>query len=238
MPTGSGGPEAAGHEAAAAAAGTAEAAAAAAGTASDVLIRQAIGDDLDAVVDVGRRTWPATYASIFEDGLVSLFLEKKWTKQALVPCIRSGRTLVAEVAGRIVGMASYGPHDTALALWRLYVLPEAQGRGIGARLLGEVMSHAEAVGRELHIPFTDGNTSAYRFSCSHGFTRMRRESQGEMPDLIWMSRPDVEGAGCVASGAHADTGLEQHVEQHIEQHVEQHIQEHVEQHVEQHVERR
>lgn len=228
MPTGSGGPEAAGHEAAAAAAGTA----------SDVLIRQAIGDDLDAVVDVGRRTWPATYASMFEDGLVSLFLEKKWTKQALVPCIRSGRTLVAEVAGRIVGMASYGPHDTALALWRLYVLPEAQGRGIGARLLGEVMSHAEAVGRELHIPFTDGNTSAYRFSCSHGFTRMRRESQGEMPDLIWMSRPDVEGAGCVASGAHADTdtGLEQHVEQHIEQHIEQRIEQHVVQHVEQDVE--
>ncbi len=161
----------------------------------DVVVRQATGDDLDAVVEVGRRTWPATYESIFEEGLVALFLEKKWTKQALIPSIRSGRTLVAEVAGRIVGMASYSPHEAALALWRLYVLPEAQGNGVGARLLREVMSHAGTVGRELHIPFTDGNAAAYRFASSHGFTRVRREPQGEMPDLVWMSRPEEDDPG-------------------------------------------
>lgn len=163
----------------------------------DVVVRQATGDDLDAVVEVGRRTWPATYESIFEEGLVALFLEKKWTKQALIPSIRSGRTLVAEMAGRIVGMASYSPHEAALALWRLYVLPEAQGHGVGARLLREVMSHAGAVGRELHIPFTDGNAAAYRFATSHGFTRVRREPQGEMPDLVWMSRPEDDETGGV-----------------------------------------
>ncbi len=155
----------------------------------EIIIRQATGNDLDAVVDVGRRTWPATYASIYEEELVDLFLEKKWSKQALIPSIRTGRTLVAEVAGRIVGVASYGPHEDGWALWKLYVVPEAQRRGVGGRLLGEVVREAAAVGRHVHISFTDGNGSAQAFTRAHGFTLMRREPQGEMPDLIWMSRP-------------------------------------------------
>jgi GNAT superfamily N-acetyltransferase len=163
---------------------------------ADVVVRQANGNDLAAVEEVGRQTWPATYSSIFEEGLVALFLEKKWSAQALTPSIRSGRTLVAEVAGRIVGMASYGPHDSVLALWKLYVIPEAQGRGVGGRLLREVMSHAVSLGRELHISFTDGNASAYEFARSHGFTILSREPQGEMPDLIWMARPTPGEDGC------------------------------------------
>ncbi len=158
----------------------------------DVVVRQATGEDLRAVVEVGQRTWPATYDSIFEEGLVALFLEKRWSKQALIPSIRSGRTLVAELAGRVVGMASYGPHERSMALWKLYVVPEAQGRGVGSRLLREVMSRAGAVGREVHISFLDGNASAHDFARSNGFTVLQREPQGEMPDLIWMSRPVAE----------------------------------------------
>lgn len=155
----------------------------------EVVVRTATGDDLDAVQEVGRRTWPATYDGIFEDGLVPLILDKQWTKQALTPSIRSGRTLVAELAGRVVGMASYAPRGRAWAVWRLYVVPEAQRRGVGALLLAEILTQARLLERQVLLSYTDGNLSAHAFACSQGFTVMRREPQRDGPDLIWMSRP-------------------------------------------------
>lgn len=160
-----------------------------------VVVRVATGNDLDQISAVGCRTWLATYDGIVDHDLVELFLAKKWTKEALISSVRSGRTLVAEVDSRIVGMAAYGHQGGALVLWRLYVLPEYQRAGIGARLLQAVMTEAEEAGRDLEVSFTDGNPAAWRFVHAHGFTQERREQQGIMPDLVWLSRPNAPAHG-------------------------------------------
>ena len=60
-----------------------------------LVVRPAVLDDLDAVLEVGHRTWPATYEPIAGPEYVAMGLAKWWTADATEPAIRAGRTLVA-----------------------------------------------------------------------------------------------------------------------------------------------
>ncbi|HYO86215.1 MAG TPA: GNAT family N-acetyltransferase [Dermatophilaceae bacterium] len=164
-----------------------------------VQIRQATGNDLDAIVEVGRRTWPATYGSIYSDDLVQLFLDKWWTAEANVPAIRAGRTFVAEVDGTVVGMASYGPHEGRTVIWKLYVLPDYQGQQLGSWLIQRVLDEIGWSSSAVRMSLSDGNAAAYDFAISHGFVEESREPQGRLPAIIWMVR-DLSTHGPRASG--------------------------------------
>lgn len=164
-------------------------------TADDVVVRTAVGDDLDAVVEIGHRTWPGTFEPIAGPEYVEMGLAKWWTPDATIPAIRAGRTLVAEVSGQVVGMAVYGTHDDDLVLWKLYVLPEHHSRGIGRRLLEAVLARAAELGhRSLSVSVVAGNDRALRFYERHGFREVSRESGGSgLPDSIWVAR-DIDSA--------------------------------------------
>ena len=152
-----------------------------------LIIRAADGNDLMAVVDVGRRTWPLTYGPIAGEDYVAMGLAKWWTEDATIPAIRSGRVTVAEVDGEVVGIASVGPHEDYLVLWKLYVLPEYQGKGIGSALVESVVAAATGVHREIRISYLHGNTLAEAFYRGKGFVEISRESGGEgIPESIWM----------------------------------------------------
>lgn len=59
------------------------------------------------------------------------------------------RFLLAEVSGRPVGCCAVQPFpspDTAAELKRMYVIPQARGRGVAARLLSEAERTAAALG--------------------------------------------------------------------------------------------
>ncbi|MDF8265351.1 GNAT family N-acetyltransferase [Luteipulveratus flavus] len=163
------------------------------GTATErsVVVRQADGDDLTAVVEVGHRTWPVTYGPIAGDDYVAMGLAKWWTQEATIPAIRAGRVLVAEVDGEIVGMASVGPSEGHLILWKLYVLPSHQRDGLGARLLRAVIDKAQEDGYdELRLSYLAGNDGAGAFYEHFGFRETERESGGSgIPDSVWMARP-------------------------------------------------
>jgi len=153
---------------------------------SPVVVRLADGNDLDGVVAVGRTAWKTTYASLYSPELLELFLAKWWTKDANVPAIRARRTFVAEQNGRIIAMAAYGTHRSKLTIWKIYVLAEAQGQGIGGRLLDAIYEQASPGHDSAYLSFTDGNASAYDFAISHGYVVDHREEQSGMPDLVWM----------------------------------------------------
>ena len=106
-------------------------------------IRKADMADLDAVLAVGHRTWPVTYEGIAGADYVQAGLAKWWSAEATSPAIRQGRLTVAEVDGEVVGMASVGREQDHLVLWRLYVLPEHHGQGIGSALLAAVLEEAD-----------------------------------------------------------------------------------------------
>ena len=84
-----------------------------------LIIRAADANDLAAVVDVGHRTWPVTYGPIAGEEYVAMGLAKWWTEDATIPAIRAGRVTVAELDGEVVGIATVGPYETHLVLWKL-----------------------------------------------------------------------------------------------------------------------
>jgi ribosomal protein S18 acetylase RimI-like enzyme len=152
-----------------------------------MIIRAADGNDLAAVLDVGRRTWPVTYGPIAGEDYVAMGLAKWWTEDATIPAIRTGRVTVAEVDGTVVGIAVVGPHERHLVLWKLYVLPEYQGKAIGSSLLESVVASATGVYPEIRISYLEGNTLAEAFYRGRGFVEISRESGGDgIPESIWM----------------------------------------------------
>ena len=133
-------------------------------TVVNVEVRRAVEEDLDAILSVGHRTWPPTYEPIAGADYVAMGLAKWWSAESTLPAIRAGRMTVAEIDGDVVGVASAGPHEGHLVLWKLYVLPEHQRGGIGARLLHVVVD--AVVDREaLAAPPTRLLAKAYSSSC-------------------------------------------------------------------------
>lgn len=154
-----------------------------------VTVREAVLDDLDAVLVVGHGTWPATYEPIAGADYVRMGLAKWWTAEATAPALRAGRVLVAEVEGEIVGMASSGLLDGRLVLWKLYVLPSFQGHGVGSALMDAVLARAARAYDEIRLAYLDGNVQAAGFYRSRGFVELQREVGGHgIPDSVWMSR--------------------------------------------------
>ena len=83
--------------------------------------------------------------------------------------------------GRVVGMASYGVDADALVLWKLYVLPEQHGTGVGSALLDAVV---EAAAGLAHLACKTGARGFYE---SRGFRVTGTEpDQLGGPDNVWM----------------------------------------------------
>jgi GNAT superfamily N-acetyltransferase len=163
-------------------------------TVVNVRVRRAVEDDLDAILSVGHRTWPVTYEPIAGADYVAMGLAKWWSAESTLPAIQAGRMTVAEVDGEVVGVASAGPHEGHLVLWKLYVLPEHQGEGIGARLLEAVVEAVRGIYPEIRLGYIDGNDQARDFYTHKGFVEVDREpGSGGLPDTIWMSRPVAAG---------------------------------------------
>ena len=64
----------------------------------------------------------------------------------------------------------YAPEDSAEAfIWGMWVDPGWRGRGLGSRILGELLPHAERVDREVSLHVSEGNDGARRLYEAHGF---------------------------------------------------------------------
>lgn len=115
-----------------------------------------------------------------------------WSHDRTVQAIASGRVLVAECAGRVVGMASYTIDGDVLDLWRLYVVPRAHGTGAGHALMEAVLAGPARELRVVRLAHMDGNAVARAFYERQGFVETHR-SADELggPDNVWMERPVV-----------------------------------------------
>jgi ribosomal protein S18 acetylase RimI-like enzyme len=140
-------------------------------------IRTATSADTDEVVGVGRAAWPVTFAAVTGLRYVEEGLARWWTDQSVRPAIDAGHVLVAERAGRVVGMALVRPDGRATHLDRLYVLPEEQGAGVGSALLDEVRQRASI--QPIRLTVLADNQPARRFYARHGF-----RAKARIPDSL------------------------------------------------------
>ena len=140
-------------------------------------IRRATPADFPAIRDIAHRTWPVTFAGILAPAQMAYMLEMMYSEAALheQAAARGHRFLVAEDdGGELFGYASYELHyrpDTT-KLHKLYVLPEAQGRGLGRVLIEAVEAAAREAGDatlRLDVNRDNGATGFYE---RVGFTKV------------------------------------------------------------------
>ena len=158
-----------------------------------VQVVDATVDDAAAVQALLRETWqdtygdhlsPATLDEVYKNWQSIEFLTRQIENPAFYfPLAKDGHELA--------GLSTALMPDETILIFRLYVSPRHQRKGIGALLLDHVIAHfqgAKAV--QLHVEVM--NLKGQSFYRKHGFRDVKREAQtvgGEVLELILMEKP-------------------------------------------------
>lgn len=159
-------------------------------------VRRATYQDVEAIVEVGHRTWRETTPAHVSTDYVEATLARWWTPAAIAWEVGGGRMLVALRDEQVVGVASDGHLNGDLVLFKLYVLPEHHGQGIGRQLVDRVIHDAKESGHQIiRASHLDGLAAAEGFYAAYGFRVTHHERVGDgMPDTVWLVREVWEPA--------------------------------------------
>jgi ribosomal protein S18 acetylase RimI-like enzyme len=155
-----------------------------------IAVRRAGRDDIDAVREVGLKTWPAAYAGIVSPEFIVDGLAQWWSVEAVERGIANGITLIAEDEDedRAVGMVGLGQEEGFWVMWKLYVLPEYQAKGVGKALLDAAIKALPEGTDELLLDVLVDNAKAIDFYRRNGFGPAQRKPSRDLgDDLMWMS---------------------------------------------------
>lgn len=139
-----------------------------------ILLRKAKEEDLPIIQALAKQTWPAAYSALISVTQIEYMLEKMYNKGELLEQLEKGHTFfIAEEENKDLGFAGFSLIDPAAQtykLHKLYVLPEAHGKGIGKILINEVQNQViKAGGRSIELNVNRAN-KAVDFYTRAGFT--------------------------------------------------------------------
>ncbi|MFF0340807.1 GNAT family N-acetyltransferase [Kribbella sp. NPDC004875] len=151
------------------------------------MIRKAELADVDAVRAIGLTTWPAAYGGLMSAESIADGLAQWWSPEMVERGIRTGITLVAAEGNDLVGMVGLGRQADFWVMWKLYVLPGHQGKGIGKALLDAAVAALPEGTPELLLDVFVANEKAIGFYRSQGFGEPRRTPDRDLgADVMWM----------------------------------------------------
>jgi len=138
-----------------------------------IILRKAKEEDIETIQQLARGTWPEAYAEIISTSQIEYMLDKMYNKGELLSQLQKGHIfLIAEEGSRDLGFAGFSIVDSdhhIYKLHKLYVLPEAHGKGLGKILINEVVNQAkDAGGKALQINVNRDN-KAVEFYKKAGF---------------------------------------------------------------------
>lgn len=139
--------------------------------------------DLPELARVAQTVHAHSFAELMSPAALQRDIEGPLSAWHLRMQARSDLFLVARRKGVMLGLAQVGVCDTpaedlwlpcmlspgALELRRIYVLPTAQGQGIGSALLEAAIEVAAQAGADMLLDVWAGNTSAQRLYARAGF---------------------------------------------------------------------
>lgn len=132
--------------------------AASSGGAAQVEIRELARADLPAILDIERLSFPKPWSrALFERELSTPF----------------ARVVVAVVGNRVVGYCCRWRVSDEVHLLNVAVHPSWRGRGIGRKLVEEVIAEARATGGQvIYLEVREGNSVARRLYRGLGFREL------------------------------------------------------------------
>jgi GNAT superfamily N-acetyltransferase len=133
-----------------------------------VLVVPATARDIPALRALGVRTWRATYEGVLDSAVVERGIDELFNEYSLGAAVRDGRMLAAFRDGILVGLLEFDRvDDTRTMIWKLYVDPDAQSRGIGGLLLERLLQSATTP--EVRVEHDERNAGAAAFFTGFGF---------------------------------------------------------------------
>jgi ribosomal protein S18 acetylase RimI-like enzyme len=150
-------------------------------------VRSAEVGDVEAVRQIGVRTWPVAYGGLASEEFIVDGLAQWWSPEAVERGIRNGITLVAAEGEQLVGMVGLGREGDFWVMWKLYVLPDHQGKGVGKALLDAAIKALPEGTTELLLDVLIANEKAIGFYRANGFGDPVRTPDRDLGDeLMWM----------------------------------------------------
>lgn len=145
-----------------------------------MIIRQLPKEELTKVQSIAHRTWPSTFANILSPEQIDYMLNWMYDLKMLESQLEKGHTfLLAEEDEKELGFAGFElnyAEGQKAKLHKIYLLPEAQGKGAGKGLILEVADRARKNGQKsLLLNVNKYNQKAIEFYARIGFNELYKE---------------------------------------------------------------
>jgi GNAT superfamily N-acetyltransferase len=144
-----------------------------------ITIVEASAEDFKDIQNIAYTTWPTTYETILSTAQIEYMLELFYSDDTLFKNLNEGHYfLIAKQGDDTLGFAAYEPHyhsKNQIRLHKLYLLPKAQGKGVGKLLIQEVERKAKENNDETISLNVNRFNKAYLFYLKNGFQIIAEE---------------------------------------------------------------
>lgn len=116
-----------------------------------ITITKATTDDFGTIQDIAYKTWPIVYGEILSTAQLEYMLQAFYSVETLIDnTVNKGHHFILASAGELcLGFASFQYNylnKKVTRLHKIYLLPEAQGKGVGKLLVDAVVNYAVSNG--------------------------------------------------------------------------------------------
>jgi ribosomal protein S18 acetylase RimI-like enzyme len=132
-------------------------------------------NDFDDFHDVALSSWIWTYKNIHSDIYIRNFINNTYSEEKMLEALKSsnennGFNYIALDEDTVIGFITLGPDEDTWQLFRMYLLPEYVGKGVGSQLLllGENFITSNK-GTKYHLTVHKDNELGKNFYFKKGF---------------------------------------------------------------------
>lgn len=138
-----------------------------------ITLRTATPADAERIEDLARRTWPDTFGDILSPAQIAYMLDWMYDPDLLRRQMAEGHLFrIAERDGEPLGYLGCEPNyggEAVLKIHKIYVLPAAQGLGIGRRLMHDAEIYGKISGMKFVKLNVNRHNRAQKFYEALGF---------------------------------------------------------------------
>lgn len=143
-----------------------------------VTIENGCKEDIQLIQHLASKVWEPTYREILSSEQLEYMFEMMYSSEALQRQMEEGQHFLICYDDEVpLAFASFQsqPNASKVKIHKLYVLTEAQGKGLGRVLLNEVATHAKAAGIPKITLNVNRYNKAFEFYTKEGFFKAGEE---------------------------------------------------------------